>query len=42
MENQIEVMEKLQENIVKQLQVHTTNAASLEHEINTIASEIQK
>ena len=42
METQIDEMKKLQENIVNQLQEHTTKAAMLEQEINKIASEIQK
>ena len=41
-EDQIEEIKKLQENLVDQLQTQTTKAASLEQEINTIASEIKK
>ena len=41
-EDQIEEIKKLQENLLDQLQTQTTKAASLEQEINTIASEIKK
>jgi len=41
-EDQIEEIKKLQENLVDQLQTQTTKAASLQQEINTIASEIKK
>ena len=41
-ESQIEEMKKLQENLANQLQEQTTKAASIEQEMNQIASEIQK
>jgi len=41
-EKQIDEIKKLQENLVDQLQTQTTKAASIEQEINKIASEIQK
>jgi len=40
-EDQIEEIKKLQENLVNQLQNQTMKAASLEQEINKIASSIQ-
>jgi len=41
-EGQIDEMKKLQENLVNQLQEQTTKAASVEQEMNKIASEVQK
>jgi len=41
-ENQIEEVKKLQENLVKQMQVNTTKAALLERQINEMASTIKK
>ena len=41
MESQIDEMKKLQVNLVNQLQEHTTKAAMLEQEINTLASTLQ-
>ena len=41
-EEQIAEIKKLQENLVNQLQAQTTRAASLEQEMNKIASSIKK
>ena len=41
-ETQIDEIQKLQKNLVIQLQEETTKGALLEQEINQIASEIQK
>ena len=41
MESQIDEMKKLQVKLINQLQEHTTKAAMLEQEINTIASTLQ-
>ena len=41
MESQIDEMKKLQVNLINQLQEHTTKAAMLEQEINTLASTLQ-
>jgi len=42
MESQIDKMKKIQEKLMNQLQEQTTKAASIEQEMNKIASEIQK